>query len=405
MALARVDATGAHAARLLGEASPFEREMVLGVLRWQLTLDTLLARHLRINVSALEPRTRAVLRSGGYEALRMTTPAPVAVAEAVRVAKEFSPGAGRLANAVLRRVVRESWPAPDDPEVPLEVRLSHPGWLVERWRRLLGDAALVQILLANQQPAPMAVLAPPGERELLEEAGVIVEEPPGIPGVLLVRSGAPAVVAAVRAGRIYAMDPTAVVVARMLPPVDGPILEVAAAPGGKSLVLAESHGRTWRSACDRHLGRALLLRANLRSAKRPPAVFVADGSSLPCSPGRFAAVVVDAPCSGTGTLKRHPEIRWRLRNHDFPALAGLQRRLLEAATKALRPGGVLLYATCSLEPEENAAVLAGLPLTPMEPRPQLPEGVPHHALPGGVVLLRPHSWGDGFSVFLARRDG
>ncbi|MDV7394001.1 transcription antitermination factor NusB, partial [Arthrospira platensis SPKY1] len=122
MALARVDATGAHAARLLGEASPFEREMVLGVLRWQLTLDTLLARHLRINVSALEPRTRAVLRSGGYEALRMTTPAPVAVAEAVRVAKEFSPGAGRLANAVLRRVVRESWPAPDDPEVPLEVR-------------------------------------------------------------------------------------------------------------------------------------------------------------------------------------------------------------------------------------------------------------------------------------------
>jgi len=405
MALARVDATGAHAARLLADAPPFVREMTFGVLRWQLTLDTLLARHLRMALASLEPRVRAVLRAGSYEVLRMDTPIPVAVAEAVRVAKGFSPGAGRLVNAVLRRMSREEWPELLDSSVPLAIRFSHPEWLLARWRRSLTESELLKILHANQMAAPLAVLAGPAERAALESAGAELEGVKGLTDVYLVRSHPSAAIAALRAGRVYALDPTAAAVARLLPPVDGPILEVAAAPGGKSLVLAQTHGRAWRAACDRHLGRTLLMRSNLRRAQAPPALFVADGTSLPFPAERFAAVVLDAPCSGTGTLKRRPEIRWRLRTPDIDQLAVLQRRLVGAAVAALRPGGLLLYATCSLEPEENAAVLAGHPLVPVDVAERVPPGFPVKVLPGGVALIPPHANGDGFSVFLGRRTG
>src|SRR5664280_2033044 len=158
-ALARVDADRAHAARLLGGAVPAERELVLGVLRWQLTLDHLLLRHLKQPVAGHDPAVRAVLRVGLYEALRMRTPVPVAVAEAVRVAKRLAPRAAGLVNAVLRRASGERWPDPADPGTPASVRFSHPEWLVERWRRLLGECDLLAALASDQEPAPLYVLA------------------------------------------------------------------------------------------------------------------------------------------------------------------------------------------------------------------------------------------------------
>lgn len=404
MILARVESTGAHAARLLGDVPPFVREVVLGVLRWQLTVDTLLGRHLTSSLPSLEPRLRGVLRAGAYEALRMDTPAPVAVAEAVRVAKLISAGAGRLANAVLRRVARAQWPESEDERLPLDVRYSHPAWMVNRWRALLGDARAVQVLAANQLPAPLALFAPGSDRATLEQGGVELEDSPAFPGVWFVRSGAAAAVVAVRAGRAYAMDPTAVAVAGLVPATAGPVLEVAAAPGGKSLVLSHQHPSAFRLACDRHLGRVAMLRANLRRAIRPPQILAADGTSLPFRPGTFRTVVVDAPCSGTGTLKRHPEIRWRLRESDLAGLGSLQRRLVEAALAVLPPGGILVYATCSLEPEENAQVLAGLPVEPLDVRALVPAGCPHVPVPGGGIILLPHLSGDGFTVFVGRRS-
>lgn len=403
-ALARVDARGAHASRLLATATPFERELVLGVLRWQLTLDELLARHLRTSIGELQGEVRAVLRVGLLEAARLDTPDAVAVSEAVRVAKQVAPRAAGLVNAVLRRAALERWPDADDPAFPLALRFSHPPWLVRRWSRLLGEEITRHALAADQTPAPFALLVEEDARGKLERQGCTLEDHPLVPGVALVRGGVQVAIAALAEGRAYAIDPSAVVVARVLAAVapEGAIADLAAAPGGKSLVLARSRPRSFRLACDRHLGRMLLMRDNLRRCDRPPRLVVADASRPPLRRGAFTALLLDAPCSGTGTLRRHPEIRWRLREGDLADLARTQRGLLESAASLLAPGGLLLYATCSLEPEENEAVAAcaGLEIVPIGDR--LPSGLAGRELPSGGFVIAPSEWGDGFTMHLLR---
>jgi 16S rRNA (cytosine967-C5)-methyltransferase len=397
--LGRVASRGAHAARLLSDAAPLARELVLGSLRWQATLDALLERACRRPLSSLDAGVLATLRLGLYEAQRLDTPVPVAVAEAVRVAKTVAPRAAGLVNAVLRRAVEASWPEPDDERLPLALRTSHPEWLVTRWCALLGEPVARAALAADQQPAPLALYALEEEIEALRRAGSTVEPHPAVAGSWLVRAGAAHAVAAVRAGQAYAIDPTAVAVARLLPHVGGLNVDLAAAPGGKSLVLRRERPAARHLALDRHPGRVVMMRRNLKVAR---GIAVADAAAPPLRPASCAAVLLDAPCSGTGTLRRHPEIRWRLRPDDLPGLAAVQRRLAAAATALLAPGGMLLYATCSLEPEENAAVVAGLALEPVPVGPLLPEAVPRIELPGGVVIP-PTADGDGFTVHVLRR--
>jgi 16S rRNA (cytosine967-C5)-methyltransferase len=141
------------------------------------------------------------------------------------------------------------------------------------------------------------------------------------------------------------------------------------------------------------------MRGNLALLEAVPGLVVADALAAPLRPGSCQAVLLDAPCSGTGTLRRHPEIRWRLKPVDLAQLAGAQRRLAEAAAALLAPGGVLLYATCSLEPDENAGVLAGLSLEALPIAPELP----FRKLLGGGVVIPPSAAGDGFTVHLLRR--
>ncbi len=401
--LARVEAHSAYAARLLGGAAPVEREMVMGALRWQLTLDHLLERHLRTPLAGLDTRVRSALRLGLYEARRMRTPAPVAVAEAVRITKSLAPRAAGLVNAVLRRAVAEPWPDARDAGVPLALRYSHPAWLVERWSALLGEEATVAALAADQEPAPLYLLTAVSAVAELAAAGCALRPHAAVAGVAAVASGVEAAIAALRAGRAYAIDPTAAAVARVLPAVTGTVADVAAAPGGKSLVLASERPGGRQVAADRSLGRALLMRANLALAGRAPAVLVADAGAPPLRAGSCGAVVLDAPCSGTGTLRRHPEIRWRLRPADIGPLASAQRRLAAAAAALLAPGGFLLYSTCSLEPEENAEVVGALALAPVPVAPRLPEGLAAVALPTGGAVIPPGPGGDGFTVHLLRR--
>ncbi|MEW6338675.1 MAG: transcription antitermination factor NusB [Acidobacteriota bacterium] len=397
-----MDARGAHAARLLGDASPFERELVLGALRWQGTLDALLAPHLRDALSALDPEVRAVLRAGLYEASRLDTPVPVAVAEAVRVAKELVPRASGLVNAVLRRAASSPWPDPDDERLPLALRFSHPEWLVRRWTASLGAAAARAAVSAGQHPAPLTLYARVGA-VLPPETGVCRLEPhPWVEGVAVVRAGAEAAIAALRRGSTYAIDPAAVAVARLLPAA-AVVADLAAAPGGKSLVLASERAGTWLVSCDRHFGRASMMVRTLGLAARRPAVVVADGSRPALRRGAVGAVLLDAPCSGTGTLRRHPEIRWRLRPDDLPRLAAIQRDLASAAAALLAPGGHLLYSTCSLEPEENEEVIAGVPLEVVPLRGRLPDAAPVVELDSGGVALLPSADSDGFTVHLLRR--
>ena len=402
-ALARVEAHGAHAARLLGGAVPAERELVLGVLRWQRTLDHLLVRHLRRPLGEHDPAVRAVLRVGLYEALRMRTPVPVAVAEAVRVAKRLAPRAAGLVNAVLRRASGERWPDPADPGTAAGIRFSHPEWLVERWRRLLGDDAALTALASDQEPAGLYLLAAASHCDELAAAGCLVEPHPLVPGVVGVTAGTEVAVAALQAGRAYAIDPTAVAVARLLPPAAGLTADLAAAPGGKSLVLACQGRHPRLLSADRNLGRTVMMRRSLAAVAPAPVVAAADATAPPLRPGSCAAVLVDAPCSGTGTLRRHPEIRWRLRESDLGALAATQRRMVESAAALLAPGGFLLYATCSLEPEENAGVLDGVALEAVPAGPLLPAGLPRRDLPSGGAVIPPGALGDGFTVHLLRR--
>ena len=397
-----MDARGAHAARLLGEAPGSVRELVQGVLRWQLTLDWLLSRVLHQPLDALDPRVRAALRIGLYEAARLATPAPVAVSEAVRLARRESPGSAGLVNAVLRRATTLQWPE-DDPGAPLWLRTGHPAWLVERWQRLLGEETARRAFAAGQRAAPLTLLAAVTRREVLEAQGVVVEPHPVVPGVLVVTSGAPAAVRGVAGGSAYAMDAVAVAVARLLPEEAGPAVDLAAAPGGKSLVLASERRGGVRMACDRTVGRTRLLRRTLALTAGGPPLAVADATEPPLRPASLAAVVLDAPCSGTGTLRRHPELRTRLAEDALSSFAAVQRRLLDQACGLLARGGFLLYATCSLEPEENGALVGDRPVEVVDVVPALPPGLPVVALPTGGVVIAPSELGDGFTVHLLRR--
>lgn len=398
--LGRVEGRGAWAARLLSDAPPLTRELVLGSLRWQATLDALLEPACRRPLASLDPAVRAVLRLGLYEALRLDTPVPIAVAEAVRVAKVVAPRAAGLVNAVLRRAVEATWPEPDDERLPLALRTSHPEWLVARWRTLLGELLARVALAADQQPAPLALYAAAEEIEALRRAGCTIEPHPAVAGSWLVRAGAEHAVAAVRSGRAYAMDPTAVAVARLVPPAGGLIADLTAAPGGKSLVLRRERPAARHLALDRHPGRVALLRRNLGALG---GIVAGDAAAPPLRPASCAAVLLDAPCSGTGTLRRHPEIRWRLQATDLPGLAAVQRRLAAAAAALLAPGGVLIYATCSLEPEENAAVVEELGLELVPVAPLLPGGMARVELASGGVVIPPTADGDGFTVHELRR--
>jgi 16S rRNA (cytosine967-C5)-methyltransferase len=189
-------------------------------------------------------------------------------------------------------------------------------------------------------------------------------------------------------------------VARLVPDTDGLIVDLTAAPGGKSLVLRRERRRARHVALDLHLGRVALMRRNLGQSR---GIVAGDGTAPPLRPASCAAVLLDAPCSGTGTLRRHPEIRWRLRLADLAGLAAVQRLLASAAAALLAPGGVLVYATCSLEPEENTDVVAGLGLKPLAVDPLLPDGVPRVEMPGGGVVIPPSAGGDGFTVNVLRR--
>lgn len=400
--LARVEGAGSYAARLLADAPPLGRELVLGTLRWQRTLDHLLAGFLRRPLLSLDPRVRAVLRLGLYEARRLSTPLPVAVAEAVRVAKAICEPAAGLVNAVLRRAVQAPWPDAHDPALPIGLRYSHPDWLVERWRRLLGEQLLEAALAAGQEPAPLAVLAAGDTEVRLREAGCALALHPWSPAVRVVTGNAAAAARVVAEGGAYALDPTAAFVAALAPRVAGlPAVDVTAAPGGKLLTLASEEGGGALLGADRHLGRVALLRRNLRARRCTAAVLAADAAAPALAPGRFGLVVVDAPCSGTGTLRRHPEIRWRLQPAELEGFAAAQRRILAGAAELVAPGGHLLYATCSLEPEENEQVVAGLAFEPVGMH--LPPTLAHLRRPSGGVVIPPSIGGDGFTVHLFRR--
>jgi 16S rRNA (cytosine967-C5)-methyltransferase len=401
--------------RVLGALAEDDRrlayEIAAGVLRTRTALDARLAPLVPRGWDIVAPPLQDVLRIGAYQLESLDrVPAHAAVSTSVALAREAGgERAGGFVNAVLRRVARTPSPPPPtggDVAATLAATYSHPEWLVRRWVERFGREAATALLERNNtrpslvlQPAraPLDVL---GER--WEAAGIRTRPAPFGAGLLTDRSR-PGDLPGFAEGDFVVQDPAQALVAWFadLPP-DTIVYDACAAPGGKAIAL----GRSARGvvAADLSRSRARRLAENVRRAgSGREHVIVADARHPPVRGA--GAVLVDAPCLGTGTFARHPDARWRVSPDALGRLAAQQADFLDAAAEAVRPGGLLVYATCSLEPEENEQqvdrFLERHPVFRREPAEDFP-GALLSAKGDLMILPHRHAMDGGFAARLRR---
>lgn len=368
--LLRVEQRGSYAADLLHSAhlrhfsdadKALATELVMGVLRWRARLDRSLAAACSQPLARLDLEVLTALRLGAYQlAYLERVPARAAVHESVELAKRAKKrSAAPLVNAVLRRLAAGQ-EAADEPLAEgaspgdLSERYSHPPWLVERWEKSFGLSTAAGICEFDQRvPVTALRLAAEVTDDELRREGIEVA-----PGALLTRarrvvSGDVTRSKAFAAARIAIQDEASQLVAALVG-TGARILDCCAAPGGKTAAIAERNPQAQIVAAELHPHRARTLRR--RVPGNNVSVVVADALALPLDL-RFERVLADVPCSGTGTLARNPEIKWRLQPSDLAGLHRKQVAILRSALDRVAPGGRLIYSTCSLEPEENAEVV------------------------------------------------
>jgi 16S rRNA (cytosine967-C5)-methyltransferase len=382
--LRRVEAEGAYASDVLhGELGAGVRpddaalatELTLGVLRWRGLLDFLLERALKKPVARLDLPVAIALRMGLYQ-LRFLERIPprAAVNESVELVKRArKTSATSLVNAVLRRAAAEAkepaeefLPANVSATQRLAIIHSHPEWLVDRWLARFGEPHTISLLKANNRtPRLSCSLHHPEQRDeilnSLQASGLGV-----VPGILLetafaVNGGSPTRTPAFQRGVISIQDEASQAIPLLLDVQPGDrVLDLCAAPGGKTPTLARAAGKSGLMvASDRHAHRLRAMREQFRRLTLPKIRLIELDAAQPLPFGiEFDRILVDAPCSGTGTLARHPEIRWRLKSEQLGELNRLQSSLLAMALGQLARGGRLVYSTCSLEREENEDVVA-----------------------------------------------
>lgn len=391
------------------------REIVYGVLRHRAALDSELASVSRAPLARLEGDLREILEVALYQIRRLDrVPAYAAVDEAVRHARSRSgERAAKLVNAVLRRLADRPAPpaAGGTSEAELARQSSHPEFLVRRWIERFGHAETCRILEFDNAPSAIDLLVNPRRtdietlRRALEAEGVTTEPSPLSPLALTVTGGNPIGSPLLSEGHFTVQDVGAQALALLVPPGDL-LVDLAAAPGGKTFA-ALALGRARRAiALDRSVARLGRLTGNARRLDETR-VHAAAGDFLapPLPAARFDRVILDAPCSGTGTLRKNPEIRYRLTPAVVEDLARTQAKALAAAADLLAPGGYLLYATCSLEAEENERVVGEL----LPRRPELalqaieaPDAL-RPFVAGARFRLFPGERTDGFTAHLLRR--
>jgi len=394
------------------------RELVFGMLRRRSWLDALLDDRVRGGLAKLDPDLIDLLRLGAYQLLSMgSVPAYAAIGQTVELTKRrHGIGASKLANAVLRRLDRERErlvvAPPEDPVEALALEHSHPRWLVARWIARWGADETRQLLEANNREAPLVARPYHVVREqleaMLEGAGVTVAEAPLVPDSLVLTGGVGAMteLGAFKQGLFHLQDPASTLVTRYASiPTGAQVADLCAAPGGKTLELARSASVVF--AGDASFARLQRVRDNVRRLDASNIVPFVGDARFPAVHG-MDAILIDVPCTGTGTFRRHPDARWRLRVSDLAVLPAVQRSILRAAATAVRPGGLLVYSTCSLETEENDAqvesFLSDNPGWRLEPP---PEGVvPAAVLDAGRLRVLPQRHGaDGaFAARLRRAD-
>ncbi len=362
--------------------------LVLGVLRWQIRLDWQLKSFLKRPGARLDAEILVALRLGAFQLLFLDRiPAHAAIDESVELAKRAGHSyAARMVNAVLRKLA--AWAAEnralvtalhqdaaavaprlqaDDaralsPATELALAEAHPAWMVERWAGFYGLEAARMICRHGQgQPAETVRLESPAVEAELTSAGVKLA-----PGELLsaarsVISGDVASAAAFHAGRVRLQDEGSQLIGEIAAAGSagrgaGNLMDLCAAPGGKTLILAERNPQARIVACEANAQRLAQLRQRLARYEGRIECRLADAAAIE-DDACFDAALADAPCSGTGTLGRNPEIRHRVHAEDLPRQAERQRAILRSALRAVRPGGCVVYSTCSLEPEENEQVV------------------------------------------------
>jgi len=398
-------------------------ELVDGALRWQARLDYQLQAMLDRPLDKLAMPVLQILRLGAYQLTMLDrVPPHAAVNESVMQAREFGhEGIAKLTNAVLRRLSREkdqiAFPDPAvDPVAYLATAYSHPAWLVERWLTRYGFDETEALLKINNTPPPLTLRANrrwitrEGLQTFLTMHGVETEETPISPwGLFVVSGGNPRDLDEYREGLFTIQGEGSMVMVELLRPGrnrDG--WDLAAGVGGKTTYLAEwvddSGSLLPTDTSQERLGvlRAEIERLELHSITVTPG----DAREMPVTPESLDYVLLDAPCSGTGALRRQADARWNKTPEQLAELATLQYELLKAAARAVKPGGLLLYCTCSLEPEEDEDVIARFLASHPEWEVEI-AGEKHRTLPedartpDGYVRMFPHRHGtDGF--FAAR---
>ena len=433
--LRRVEDSGAFASVLLEARSAELRdpreiglltEIVLGVLRRRMILDHAIAAAATRPIDALDLAVLTAIRIGAYALLYLDrVPDFAAVDTAVALVKEagWAKAAG-FTNGVLRKIARErsallpQTPATGDVEA-LSLFRSHPIWWTRRVVSRFGWDQADALLAANNEPAATVLASWPaaGSSASLGAAlaadGVQVESCRFVPDALRVVSGVPQRSSLFREGAFWIQDEASQLAVLLFGERVGPrVLDACAAPGGKTLALA---ARTIEGglvvAADRHVGRLSRLTQNVLRLRAENVVALAcDMSRRAPFRAAFDDVLVDAPCSGTGTLRRHPEIRWRLQPEDLVVHGERQRRILHHSAELVRPGGRLVYSVCSIEPEEGEEVVAAF----LADRPEFTVSDPQVGLSaaagtkiGDDLAVRTTPLDDGmdgfFAVLLTRR--
>ena len=335
--------------------SPLDRaffmETFFGVLRNLSRLDFLIA---RLREGGIDDHTRAVLRLGLYQIFHMRTAPHAAVNESVSLAGR----ARGLINAILRRALREKEELDAAlTAAPPAVATSHPEFLIARWENAFGSEATRQLCDWNNEPAEVHVRA----NELRVTAGELLRSAPSAqpsPAHPLALKVQHLPMSWIAHGLCYVQDPSTLLACDLLAPQPGEtVLDACAAPGGKTTYLAQlMHDQGRIMACDLYESRVTRLHQNLRRMGVTIARAIQHDcmqAGSPLEPSSFDRILVDAPCSNTGVIRRRVDVRWRLTEEDFLRMPAQQLALLKRTATLLKPGGTLVYSTCSLEPEEN----------------------------------------------------
>src|SRR4051812_19860113 len=407
-----LDAALRQAGALEPREAALATELTYGTLRWQIQLDRALLAHSDRALDELDEPVRVALRLGAFELLHHEKVPPRAIVnEAVELAKELKAArAAGFVNAVLRRLSEtRAPPAPPsrdvDPIGHVAAMTSHPRWMVEVWSRWLGEAEAEKLCAANQQQAPAVVRVKRGAHPILPGAvqgryspdALIL--PPGAPPALDIEGH--------DEGLFQAQDEAAQLVSLFCAPEPSwRVLDACAAPGGKACHLAEMAASVL--AVDLHARKAKNIADAARRMGLGNVETLAADVALPIPgalEGSFDLVLLDAPCSGLGTLRRHPEVKLRRTPEDVDRLAQLQSKLLAAVQRYVRPGGLLVYALCTLAPEECDEQVERFLREHTDFRlDPAPAGFPADCLDRDFLRTLPHRTGtDGFFAARLRR--